>query len=153
MVRAALTRGIHVFCEKPLFLDTRDGAELTALAAQRGLVTQVGYHNRFVGTFAEAKRLLEIGAIGTVTNALAEAYGPVVTKPSKGGWRDQRAAAPMRENSSIRRAGGAGNGSRARRVTDIPPWKRRSGMLPCRTAFSFCRQPLSFGPGPRSSES
>ncbi len=92
MVRAALTRGIHVFCEKPLFLDTRDGAELTALAAQRGLVTQVGYHNRFVGTFAEAKRLLEIGAIGTVTNALAEAYGPVVTKPSKGGWRDQRAA-------------------------------------------------------------
>ncbi|GAB94032.1 putative dehydrogenase [Kineosphaera limosa] len=92
MVRAALSRDIHVFCEKPLFLDTADGVELTAVAAERRLVTQVGYHNRFVGTFAEAKRLLELGAIGTVTKALAEAYGPVVTKPTKGGWRDQRAA-------------------------------------------------------------
>lgn len=92
MVRAALQRDVHTFCEKPLFLDIAHGTELTALAAQRGLVTQVGYHNRFVGTFAEAKRLLEMGAIGSVTNALAEAYGPVVVKPTKGGWRDQRAA-------------------------------------------------------------
>ena len=30
--------------------------ELTALARERGLVTQVGYHNRFVGAFREVKR-------------------------------------------------------------------------------------------------
>ena len=35
--------------------------ELTALARERGLVTQVGYHNRFVGAFAEVKRLLDAG--------------------------------------------------------------------------------------------
>lgn len=87
MVRAVLLAGAHVFCEKPLVLDPRDGAELTELATQRGLVTQVGYHNRYVGTFREAHRLVHLGAIGEVTNALAEAYGPVVVKPSGSTWR------------------------------------------------------------------
>lgn len=90
MVRQALSRGIHVFCEKPLFLDPADGVELTELARQKGLVTQVGYHNRYVGAFREVKRLLDAGAIGTVTGALAEAYGPVVLKPAGTTWRSHR---------------------------------------------------------------
>jgi scyllo-inositol 2-dehydrogenase (NADP+) len=91
MVRKALERNIHVFCEKPLFLDPRDNDELTALAAERGLVTQVGYHNKFVGTFGEVKRLLDAGALGTITNVTAEAYGPVVLKPAGRSWRSRRA--------------------------------------------------------------
>ncbi len=59
MVRPALERGIDVFCEKPLCLTRPRARELAALAAERGLVTQVGYHNRFVGTFREVKRLLD----------------------------------------------------------------------------------------------
>lgn len=90
MVRQALERGIHVFCEKPLFTDPAESAALTDLAAQRGLVTQVGYHNRFVASFREVHRLLGLGAIGPVTTALAEAYGPVVLKPSGRTWRSQR---------------------------------------------------------------
>lgn len=90
MVRAALERHLHVFCEKPLFLDVGDGEELSALARQQDVVTQVGYHNRFVGTFAEARRLLDQGVLGEVTNALAEAYGPVVTKPAGLSWRSQK---------------------------------------------------------------
>jgi predicted dehydrogenase len=78
MVRAAVVRNIHVFCEKPLFLDPVHGVELTRMATERGLVTQVGYHNRYVEAFREVKRLLDSGAIGTVTDALAVAYGPVV---------------------------------------------------------------------------
>jgi predicted dehydrogenase len=91
-VRAALRRGLHVFCEKPLCLDPADSRELARMAAERGVVTQVGYHNRFVGAFQEVKRLLDAGAIGTVTHALAEAYGPVVLKPKGGTWRTQRTA-------------------------------------------------------------
>jgi scyllo-inositol 2-dehydrogenase (NADP+) len=91
MVKAAMERGVHVFCEKPLFLDPRDGVELTRMAAARGIVTQVGYHNRFVASFAEIHRLLGVGAIGTVNTALAESYGPVVLKPSGNTWRSQRA--------------------------------------------------------------
>lgn len=91
MIREALQRGINVFCEKPLVIDPADSAALTALARERGLVTQVGYHNRFVGAFREVHRLLEAGAIGTVNTALAEAYGPVVLKPAGRTWRSQRA--------------------------------------------------------------
>jgi predicted dehydrogenase len=90
MVRAALERGLHVFCEKPFTLSVADGEELTALARERGLVTQVGYHNRFVGAFAEVKRLLDAGAIGTVTHASGEAYGPVVLRPKGGTWRSRK---------------------------------------------------------------
>lgn len=92
MVRQALERDIHVFCEKPLFLNPEDGVALTALAAERGLVTQVGYHNKFVGTFQEVKRLLDIGAIGEVATIQAEAFGPVVLKPSGASWRSKRAS-------------------------------------------------------------
>ena len=93
MVRAALERGLHVFCEKPLTLSPDDADELAALARERGLVTQVGYHNRFVGAFARGQALLDAGAIGEVTHVLAEAYGPVVLKPKGGTWRSQRARA------------------------------------------------------------
>ncbi len=90
MVRAAIERDIHVFCEKPLFLDPADGIELTHLADSRGLVTQVGYHNKFVGAFQEVKRLVDLGAIGQVNTVHAEAYGPVVLKPTGKTWRSKR---------------------------------------------------------------
>lgn len=90
LIREALGRGLHVFCEKPLTLSAAESAELAAVAAEKGLVTQVGYHNRFVGAFQEVKRLLDAGAIGTVSHALAESYGPVVLKPKGGTWRSKR---------------------------------------------------------------
>ena len=90
MVGTALERGLHVFCEKPFTLDAGDAERLTALARDRGLVTQVGYHNRFVGAFREVKALLDAGAIGNVTRVLGEAYGPVVLKAKGGTWRSQR---------------------------------------------------------------
>lgn len=90
MVRAALERGLHVFCEKPLTLSSRESLELGELAAERSLVTQVGYHNRFVATFREVKALLDAEAIGRVTRLHAEAYGPVVLKPKGSTWRSRR---------------------------------------------------------------
>jgi predicted dehydrogenase len=92
MVRATLRRGVHTFCEKPLSLDPGTSTELAGLAEGLGLVTQVGYHNRYVATFAEMKRLLDIGAIGRVSHAMAEAYGPVVLKPKGGTWRSRRSS-------------------------------------------------------------
>lgn len=92
MVRKALDRGIHVFCEKPFTLDAAQSKELAKLADSRGLVNQVGYHYRFVGAFQEVKRLLDAQAIGEVSHVLAEAYGPVVLKPKGSTWRNQRDA-------------------------------------------------------------
>jgi predicted dehydrogenase len=91
MVGSALDAGLHVFCEKPFVLDPSDGERLVERAESLGLVTQVGYHNRFIGAFAEVKRLLDLRAIGDVTHVLAESYGPVVLKPQGGTWRSKRA--------------------------------------------------------------
>ncbi len=90
MVRTALDRDLDVFCEKPFCLDEKDSEALTRLAREKGRVTQVGYHCRYVGAFQEVKRLLDLGAIGEVTHILAEAYGPVVLKPQGSTWRSRR---------------------------------------------------------------
>ena len=87
MVQRALERGLHVFCEKPLTLTASQSDRLADEARRRDLVGQVGYHNRFVGTFAEASRLLQSGAIGRIIHATGEAQGPVVLKPAKATWR------------------------------------------------------------------
>ncbi|MEA2233638.1 MAG: hypothetical protein QOD83_3454 [Solirubrobacteraceae bacterium] len=92
MVRAALERDINVFCEKPFTLSVADSEDLATLGRERGLSTQVGYHNRYVAAFAEVKRLLDAGAIGDITHALGEAYGPVVLKPKGSTWRTQSTA-------------------------------------------------------------
>jgi predicted dehydrogenase len=89
MVEAALERGLHVFCEKPFTLSPSDGVRLATIAREKGLVTQVGYHNHFVGAFHEVKRLIDAGAIGRVTHVIGEAYGPVVLKPKGGTWRSR----------------------------------------------------------------
>jgi len=91
MVRAALDRGIHVFCEKPFCLDWREAEELAGIAEERGLVNQVGYHYRYVGAFRRMKEILDAGALGRVTHVLAEAYGPVILRPKRQSWRSQKA--------------------------------------------------------------
>jgi len=87
MVRYALEKGIHTFCEKPFSLTTAEGENLVELANQKKLINQVGYHNHFIGTFRELKRLLKAGVIGDLVHFTGEAYGPVVTKEKGGTWR------------------------------------------------------------------
>lgn len=87
MVRYALEKGIHTFCEKPFSLTTMEGQELAILADQKKLINQVGYHNHFIGTFRELKRLLGKSVLGDLVHFTGEAYGPVVTKEKGGTWR------------------------------------------------------------------
>jgi predicted dehydrogenase len=89
MVKYALEKGLHVFCEKPFSLTTQEGEELVSLAKSKGLVNQVGYHNHFIGTFRELKRLLNVGVLGELVHFTGEAYGPVVTKEKGGTWRSK----------------------------------------------------------------
>jgi predicted dehydrogenase len=90
MVRQALEKNLHVFCEKPFCLDITEGKELAALAKAKGIVNQVGYHYRFLGTFIEAKALLAANLIGKVHHVRAEAYGPVVLRPKGLTWRAKK---------------------------------------------------------------
>ncbi len=89
MVKSALEKGLHVFCEKPFSLTVEEGEELVKLAGSKWLVNQVGYHNHFIGTFRELKRLLNAGILGEIVHFTGEAYGPVVTKEKGGTWRSK----------------------------------------------------------------
>lgn len=89
MVKYALDKGLNMFCEKPFSLNAAQGKELVTLAADKSLVNQVGFHNHFIGTFMELKRLLKLNVIGEVVHFTGEAYGPVVTKPKGGTWRSK----------------------------------------------------------------
>ena len=90
MVRAALNKNLHVFCEKPFCLDPAEGGQLAVLAGEKGLINQVGYHFRFVGAFQEAKRLVDAGVLGKIHHVRAEAYGPVVLRPKGSTWRTSK---------------------------------------------------------------
>lgn len=90
MVMFAMEHGCHVFCEKPFALTCEQGEKMVAMAKSKGLVNQVGYHNRYIGTFNEMKRLLAEGVIGHPFHFIGEAYGPVVLKPKGGTWRSDK---------------------------------------------------------------
>lgn len=87
MVKALLNKGVHVFTEKPFCLNPTESNELTQLAKKLGVVNQVGYHNKFVGTFREVKKLVKDGFIGDIVHFQGEAYGPVVIKKKSETWR------------------------------------------------------------------
>jgi predicted dehydrogenase len=87
MVKHAMEKGLHVFCEKPLTLVNSESRELVRIAKEKGLVNQVGYHNHFIGTFREMKRLLKVKLLGELVHFSGEAYGPVVIKEKGNTWR------------------------------------------------------------------
>jgi predicted dehydrogenase len=89
--RYALERDLHVFVEKPLCLDPAQSQSLAELARSRNRANQVGYHNRFIGTFREARRLVRAGAIGEVYHVGGCAFGQVVVRAKSGmTWRSQK---------------------------------------------------------------
>ena len=87
LVKDLLQRNIHVFAEKPFCLTVDEGNELVDLAASKKLINQVGYHNKFVGTFKEVKRIVDGDYLGDIHHFAGEAYGPVVTKKKQDTWR------------------------------------------------------------------
>ncbi|WP_194774709.1 Gfo/Idh/MocA family protein [Pararhodonellum marinum] len=90
MVNFALDHGLHVFCEKPFSLKSEDSIYLAKKAKEKQLVNQVGYHNRFLGTFMYLKQLLELQVLGELYHFQGESYGPVVLKEKGSTWRSEK---------------------------------------------------------------
>ena len=65
-VKAALEAGKHVVCEKPLAMDSKESAELVALAQAKGLVNAVNFNIRFYPLAHHARSLVQSGEIGDV---------------------------------------------------------------------------------------
>jgi predicted dehydrogenase len=87
VIKDLLEKNIHVFAEKPFCLTVDQGNELVKSAASKKLVNQIGYHNKFVGTFRELKKIVDSGALGDIYHFVGEAYGPVVVNKKQDTWR------------------------------------------------------------------
>lgn len=61
---AALERGLHVLCEKPLGMSAREARELAEAAARAGVTTMVPFTYRFMPTNRYVKELVDEGWLG-----------------------------------------------------------------------------------------
>ena len=65
LVKLVAAAGCHVFCEKPLGIDTTACAEAVAAARTAGVQLQVGFQRRFDDDWRALKTALDDGALGT----------------------------------------------------------------------------------------
>jgi predicted dehydrogenase len=75
--RAALERGLHVTCEKPMCVTASHARELVRLAEERGLHLLVPYGWHYKPFILEAKRLLDSGLVGRVEYVLCHMASPI----------------------------------------------------------------------------
>lgn len=66
IAKAALERGLHVFCEKPLGVNSTQTEELATLASKTGLKNMVAFTNRWMPEAIYAKQLIAEGFCGEV---------------------------------------------------------------------------------------
>lgn len=68
MVEAAVAAGKAVFCEKPVGGTPAQTVQAEAAARRAGVISGVGYNYRWAPLVQYAKKLIDDGTIGTVTN-------------------------------------------------------------------------------------
>lgn len=85
---AALDRGLHVFCEKPMGLSAQEAEDLAEQADRAGLVLMPGYYLRFHEHFLRARELLEERRLGKILQVQASAVysGPYRGWDPKSDW-------------------------------------------------------------------
>jgi predicted dehydrogenase len=66
LIRAALEKGLHVLCEKPLVLEPEELAPLSALALRNDRALAAVHNWRHAPILAAAQALIEEGAVGDV---------------------------------------------------------------------------------------
>lgn len=92
-VAEALRHGLHVYCEKPMGLDSDQALTLAAEAERVGRVLMPGYNLRFHPQFERARALLRERRLGKILQiqALAAKPGPYMGWDPKSDWYfDQR---------------------------------------------------------------
>lgn len=87
-VVAALKRGRHVFCEKPMGLNSEEAKTMVELAANSRLILMPGFNLRHVRNFIEAKKIIDSGKLGKIihVNAVFMNPGPYISWDPKSDW-------------------------------------------------------------------
>jgi predicted dehydrogenase len=77
----ALDAGLHVHLEKPMAMNLRECAAITAAAERAGTALQIGFMRRFDHDFIQAAELLRSGAIGAPVIIKSLTHGPGLPPP------------------------------------------------------------------------
>ena len=89
-VLAALDRGLHVLCEKPLAVDSAAAREIAARAAATDRTVMVAYQRRCDPAYRFMRRAIESGELGEI-RAIAVVCGQNWQPLTVGSWRQDPA--------------------------------------------------------------
>jgi predicted dehydrogenase len=90
VAKAAGSKRMHVFAEKPFTTSPAKAFELADDFERANLVNQVGYVNRFNDVFVRVREMLTGGLVGRLVRYRSEMFSRTVIRPSEGGegWRN-----------------------------------------------------------------
>ena len=76
LILASVEAGIPVFCEKPIALGYDETLDVVDAVESSGATLQLGFQRRFDAGYAEAKRLIDSGALGTIYSLRLATHDP-----------------------------------------------------------------------------
>jgi myo-inositol 2-dehydrogenase / D-chiro-inositol 1-dehydrogenase len=93
--RAVIEAGVPLFVEKPITIDRDTALEIATLVSERGLLTAVGHHWRYLAVVEEARAVLGDRPVRLVTGAWLDKVPPVAWWP-----RADRSGGPIVEQAA-----------------------------------------------------
>ena len=88
-VKAILSAGKHVICEKPLAMTSAQSAEMVELATASGKVCAVCYNIRFYPLNQQAHGMVKAGDLGDIRFVTGHYHQDWLAKPTDWNWRLQ----------------------------------------------------------------
>ena len=87
---AGLSKGLHVFCEKPPGRDVQDIVKVRKVEKKHpDLLLKYGFNHRYHDSVRKALELVNLGELGVIIN-IRGIYGKSKIIPFSGGWRAER---------------------------------------------------------------
>ena len=93
MVEAAAAAGKHVFCEKPLALNTTDAKAMIEACRRAGVVLGLGHNRRLWPSMQALKRIVHSGELGEILHVEGH-FSNEHSNNTAGTWRDSPVESP-----------------------------------------------------------
>jgi len=88
IVRAAAKAGKHIYCEKPVGMNTQEAAEIELLSREAGILSLVGFNYRWAPLVQYAHQLINDGKLGELTHYRGRFFVGYASNPESGlSWR------------------------------------------------------------------
>lgn len=88
-----IEQGLHLMVEKPLATDTRSAQRILEAAEAANTRLMVAFENRWNSRFIEAKRLVDEGELGTVSNIIAQLNDTIFVPAQMLPWAERSSPA------------------------------------------------------------